>query len=45
MTVLFETTGKADGQFAFTTKVAGEYKACFTAKGQPRGLAAACRAC
>lgn len=32
MTVLHEATGKADGQFAFTAKVAGEYKACFTAK-------------
>lgn len=31
--VLHESHGKTDGQFAFTTKSAGEYKACFTVKG------------
>ncbi|EFJ44742.1 hypothetical protein VOLCADRAFT_82736 [Volvox carteri f. nagariensis] len=29
-TVLHEATGKTEGQFAFTSKTAGEYKACFS---------------
>ncbi|GFR47262.1 hypothetical protein Agub_g8949 [Astrephomene gubernaculifera] len=29
-TVLHEATGKTEGQFAFTSKIAGEYKACFS---------------
>ncbi|KAG2484932.1 hypothetical protein HYH03_016318 [Edaphochlamys debaryana] len=28
--VLHESNGKSDGQFAFTAKTAGEYKACFS---------------
>jgi hypothetical protein len=31
--LLHENHGKSEGQFAFTTKVAGEYKACFTVRG------------
>lgn len=30
---MFEKHGVADGQFVFTTKQAGEYKTCFTARG------------
>ncbi|MEW5301731.1 MAG: hypothetical protein WDW38_008360 [Sanguina aurantia] len=30
--VVHETNGKAEGQFAFTAKVSGEYKACFAVK-------------
>jgi hypothetical protein len=32
--VLFEESAKEKGTFAFTTKKAGDYKTCFTAKGQ-----------
>lgn len=31
--VVHETNAKAEGQFAFTAKVPGEYKACFSVKG------------
>lgn len=31
-TILHESTGKAEGQFAFTSKQAGEYKACFAVR-------------
>lgn len=34
LAVLHEVQQKAEGQFAFTTKVAGEYKACFTVRGE-----------
>lgn len=30
---LFEKRGLSSGQFAFTTKEDGDFKACFTAKG------------
>lgn len=30
---MYEKHGVADGQFVFTTKEAGEYKTCFTARG------------
>uniref|UniRef100_A0A7S0RXE0 GOLD domain-containing protein n=1 Tax=Chlamydomonas leiostraca TaxID=1034604 RepID=A0A7S0RXE0_9CHLO len=30
--IVNEAHGKAEGQVAFTTKIAGEYKACFTAR-------------
>ena len=33
-TVLFDKRGVSSGQFAFTTKEDGDYKACFTAKGR-----------
>lgn len=33
-TILHESTGKAEGQFAFTSKQAGEYKACFAVRGK-----------
>ncbi len=32
-TILHESTGKAEGQFAFTSKQSGEYKACFAVRG------------
>ena len=31
--VLFTKHGTASGQFAFTTKEDGDFKACFSAKG------------
>ncbi|PNH07925.1 Transmembrane emp24 domain-containing protein p24delta4 [Tetrabaena socialis] len=31
-TVLHETIGKTEGQFAFTSKSSGEYKACFSVR-------------
>ena len=31
--VLYEKRGISSGQFAFTTKEDGDFKACFTAKG------------
>ena len=32
--MVHEVQQKFEGQFAFTTKTAGEYKACFTVKGE-----------
>jgi len=32
--VLFTKHGTASGQFAFTTKEDGDFKACFSAKGE-----------
>lgn len=31
---VYEKHSVSDGQFVFTTKTGGEYKACFTAKGE-----------
>ena len=31
---MFEKKASADGQFSFTTKEDGDYKACFTTRGQ-----------
>ena len=31
--VLYEKKDVSEGQFAFTAKVAGEHKACFTVRG------------
>ena len=33
-TVLYDQKGLQSGQFAFTTKEDGDFKACFTAKGE-----------
>jgi emp24/gp25L/p24 family/GOLD len=33
---MYDKKGLAKGQFAFTTKEDGDYKACFTAKGAAR---------
>ena len=33
--VIYEKKEVSEGQFAFTAKVAGEYKACFTVRGGP----------
>ena len=32
--VIHENRGQSKGQFAFTSKVAGEYQACFTVQGE-----------
>ena len=32
--VLYEESKKTEGTFAFTTKKAGDYKTCFTARGE-----------
>jgi hypothetical protein len=34
--VLHDTRAKSNGQFVFTTKAAGEYKACFVVHGKRR---------
>lgn len=39
--VLSDSRGQAKGQFAFTSKIAGEYKACFTVAGRSRAAASA----